>query len=66
MSNFYYDARSATGPEGISSAVRIRGSVLELAGWIKGHPVKVLIDSGATGNFISDNTVAELEMRTVP
>ena len=34
--------------------------MLELASKIKGIPVRVLLDSGATGNFISDNVVTEL------
>ena len=49
-----------TGPatnQGISSAIRIRGSVIELSGQVKKQPVKVLIDSGATGNFITDDLV---------
>ena len=39
---------------GISSAVRLRGPVLELAGRVKRKPVKVLLDSGSTGNFMSE------------
>ena len=58
--------RSAADGDGISSAVRIWGSVLELAGKVKGRPVKVLIDSGATGNFISDHIVTALDLQVVP
>ena len=57
---------SAAGHEGISSAVRIKGLVLELARKVHNHPVKVLIDSGATGNFISDNVVNSLQLKVVP
>ena len=39
---------------GISSAVRLCGPVLELAGRVKRKPVKVLLDSGSTGNFMSE------------
>ena len=53
---------ATTSPRGISSAVQTRGSVLELASKIKGIPVRVLLDSGATGNFISDNVVTELAL----
>ena len=60
------DTRSAADGDGISSAVRIRGSVLELAGKVKGRPVKVLIDSGATGNFISDHIVTALDLAVMP
>ena len=55
--------RSAANSSGISSAVQIRGSVLELASRIKGTPVRVLLDSGATGNFISDKIVDELRLK---
>ena len=50
-------ARPAT-DQGISFAVRIRGSIIELSGQVKKQPIKVLIDSGATGNFITDDLVA--------
>ena len=36
----------------IVSAVRLRGSVIELSSRVKERPVKILLDSGATGNFI--------------
>ena len=39
---------------GISSAVRLRGPVLELAGRVEHRPLKVLLDSGSTGNFVSE------------
>ena len=39
--------------QGIISAVRIRGSVIELSGQVKKKAVKVLIDSGTTRNFIT-------------
>ena len=55
--------RSASDNSEVSSAVRIRGSVLELAGLVNGRPIKVLIDSGATGNFISDRVVTALELK---
>ena len=38
---------------GISSAVHIHGQALELAGVVRKRPVKVLIDSGSSGNYIS-------------
>ena len=50
----------------ISSAVRIRGSVLELAGRVNGYPARVLIDSGATGNFISDRLITAMELNIEP
>ena len=52
--------------QGISSAVRIQGSVLELAGRVKRRPIKVLIDSGATGNFVSDQVVTALRLKVRP
>lgn len=58
--------RPASDREGINSALRIRGSVLELGGRVKRHPVKVLIDSGATGNFISDKLVTAQELEVIP
>ena len=39
---------------------------MELAGKVHNHPVKVLLDSGATGNFISDNVVNSLQLQIVP
>ena len=51
---------------GISSAIRIRGFVLELAGRVNKKKIKVLIDSGATGNFISDKVVTTLRLKIVP
>ena len=46
-------ARWAETDAGISSAVRIHGHVLELAGRVQKYPTRVLLDSGSTGNFIS-------------
>ena len=51
------ESPSGSGPasdQGISSAVRNQGSVLELAGRVKRRTIEVLIDLGATGNFVSD------------
>ena len=42
------------GRGGISLAVQLCGPVLELAGRVKRRPIKVLLDSGSTGNFISE------------
>ena len=42
--------------------MQTRGSMLELASKIKGIPVRVLFDLGATVNFISDNVVTELAL----
>ena len=39
---------------------------MELAGRVKGLPIKVLIDLGATNTFISDPTVTALELEVVP
>ena len=33
---------------------------------MKEHPVKCLIDSDATGNFISDHIVTALKLKIVP
>ena len=38
--------------EDILSTVQIRGCVLELSSTVQKRPVKMLLDSGATGNFI--------------
>ena len=38
---------------GISSVVRIRGTVIELAGRVRGRNLCVLIDLGSTGNYLS-------------
>ena len=51
-----------TTDQGISSAIQIRDSVIELSGQVKKQAVKVLIDSGATINFISDDLVAAWDL----
>ena len=48
--------------QGISSAIRIQGSVIELSGQVQKQPVKVLIDSGATGNFIIDDLMTAWDL----
>ena len=45
---------------GISSAVHIHGQALELAGVVRKRPVKVLIDSGSSGNYISSFSLHRL------
>ena len=47
----------------IVSAVRLRGSVIELSSRVKERPVKVLLDSGTTGNFISDAMATALKLK---
>ena len=37
----------------------------ELVGKVKGRPVKVLVDLGATGNFIADHIVTVLDLKVV-
>ena len=50
--------RVAATESGVSSAVRIHGNVLELAGRVQNYPTRVLLDSGSIGNFISTQFVA--------
>ncbi len=50
--------RPATDQHGISSAVQLQGQVLELAAKIRRRPLQCLVDSGATGNFVSDAVVS--------
>ena len=38
---------------GTSSVVRIRGTVIALARRVRGRRLRVLIDSGSTGNYLS-------------
>ena len=59
-------ARWAEADAGISSAVRIHGHVLELAGRVQKYPTRVLLDSGSTGNFISTQFVAAVGLRVQP
>ena len=47
----------------IVSAVQLRGSVIELSSRVKERLVKVLLDSGATGNFISDAMAIALKLK---
>ena len=46
--------------EDIVSAVHLRGCVLELSSLVQKRPLKMLLDSGATGNFVSDAMVTAL------
>ena len=39
----------------ISSTKRIPSQTIELLGWIHRRPIRVLLDSGSTGNYISDH-----------
>ena len=41
-------------PTKISSTVRIPSQTIELSGWICNRPIRVFLDSGSTGNYISD------------
>ena len=59
-------ARWAETDTGISSAVRIHGNVLELAGRVQKCPTRVLLDSGSTGNFISTQFVAAVGLKVQP
>ena len=49
--------------ETIVSAIRLRGHVMELSNMVKKRPIKMLIDSGATGNFISDAMVTAFNLQ---
>ena len=49
--------------EDIVSTVRIQGRVLELTSTVQKRPVKMLLDSGATGNFISNAMVTALGLQ---
>ena len=46
--------------EDIVSVVHLRGRVLELSSSVQKRPVKMVVDSGATGNFVSDAMVTVL------
>ena len=46
----------------ISSAVRTQGSVIELSDQVKKQLVKVLIDSSATNNFITDDLMTTWDL----
>ena len=67
--NIYYDP--PTPPAKLPSArvtnlAAAGGNLLVLAGTIKGHPVKVLVDSGATHNFLSATFVHNNQIPTSP
>ena len=51
---------------GISSVVRIRGTVIALARRIRGRNIRVLVDSGSTGNYISAQCQARLDLEVQP
>ena len=46
--------------EDIMSAVCLRGRVLELSSSVQKRPVKMLLDSSAASNFVSDAMVTAL------
>ena len=48
---------------GISSVVRIRGTVVALARRVRGRSLRVLIDSGSTSNYLSAQCQTTLELR---
>ena len=56
----------AVAESGVSSAVRIHGNVLELAGRVQNYPTRVLLDFGSTGNFISTQFVAAVGLTVQP
>ena len=49
--------------EEIVSVVRFRGYMIELSNVMKKHPVKMLLDSRATRNFISDAMATALKLQ---
>ena len=51
---------------GISSVVRLRGVVVELRARVRGGHLHSLVDSGSTGNYISDWCLAALNILVVP
>ena len=51
---------------GISSGVGFPALLVEVAAYIHGRNVKVLINSGSTSNYISDFLVLALRMDVVP
>ena len=51
---------------GISSVVRLRGTVVELRARVRGGQLRSLVDSGSTGNYISDRCLAALNIPVVP
>ena len=51
---------------GISSVVRLRGAVVELRARVRGGQLRSLVDSGSTGNYISDWCLAALNIPVVP
>ena len=50
---------------GISLVVRLRGAVVELRARVRGGQLRSLVDSGSTGNYISDWCLAALNIPVV-
>ena len=50
----------------INSVVRLRGTVVELRARVRGGHLRSLVDSGSTGNYISDRCLAALNIPVVP
>ena len=51
---------------GINSVVRLKGAVVELRVRVRGASLHCLVDSGSTGNYISDRCLAALNIPVVP
>ena len=49
----------------ISSVVRLWGAVVELQARVRGGQLRNLVDSGSTGNYISDRCLAALNISVV-
>ena len=51
---------------GISSVIRIRGTVVALVRKVRGRSLRVLIDSCSTGNYFSSRCQTALELKVRP
>ena len=49
-------------PTEVSSTERIPSQTIELSGMIHRRPLRVLLDSGSTGNYISDHVVQSFNL----
>ena len=51
---------------GISSVARIRGTMIVLAVRVQGQRLRVLIDSGSTGNYLNARCQTTLDLEVKP
>ena len=50
----------------VVNGLDLSSTCIEFEGILAGRPVRILLDSGASANFIDDKLVQELSLPTIP